>query len=158
MRETGGLQLLLPRVVSRALPRWLQCHELFNSGQFINLISLGVISTKQGFISSSFQASHFPWCPNSEPFADSFFPSQPCNRKLSFVLMSSVQKATFETVMWMNASSKNHNRRDCLWNGRKVEKQDSDLNREQSTEAWVSTAACVCSYPAHLPRPLSSKA
>lgn len=85
--------------------------------------------------------------PKHWAFCRFFFPSQPCNRKLSFVLMSSVQKATFETVIWMPEVKTTIGGAVCEMEG---EKQDSDLNREQNTEARVSIAACVWSYLVHL--------
>lgn len=90
------------------------------------------------FCSGSFQTSlpcysvmlkHWKLCRHS--------PSQTFSRKLSLVLISSTQEASFKTVD-LHVWSKNHSWKGCPWNGRKLEKQEPDLG------GWPDTVARTC--------------
>lgn len=89
---------MLPEVVSKALPRRLQCYELFKLDQFTNLMNLGVVIYEAGFY-MELLASHLLLFRHGAKALCRHFPSQPQNRKPSFVLMSSVPEATFEIVI-----------------------------------------------------------
>lgn len=66
-------------------------------------------------------------------------PSQIFSRKLSLVLISSVQKASFKTL-GLNAWVTMHTWKGCLWNGRKLEKQEPDLG------GWPIAVAQTCRW------------
>lgn len=101
-RDTGSCSFCYLRWSPRP---FLDSYSAMNYSNWVSLLTSGALvwsSTKQSFICSSFLAICF--CFPVEPKHCALyrrFPSQPCNRELSFVFMSSGQEATFEIVIWM---------------------------------------------------------